>query len=51
MESFVGFLVGGIVGYMFGVLSGRRSIAREAQELVAQAIMEVKKHARPSQPS
>jgi hypothetical protein len=46
MENFIVFIIGVLFGFMFGVLSGRRSIVKEAQALVAQAIMEVRKHAR-----
>jgi hypothetical protein len=48
MESIIIFVIGLMFGFMCGVLYGKHSIVREAQELVAQAIMEVKKHARPS---
>jgi hypothetical protein len=46
MENLIVFIIGVLFGFMFGVLSGRRSIVKEAQALVAQAIMEVRKHAR-----
>jgi hypothetical protein len=46
MESALILLVGFLVGYIVGVLRGRRSIVTEAQALVSQAIMEVRKHAR-----
>ena len=42
MESTLVFGFGFLVGFMVGVVRGRRSIVREAQELVAQAIMEIK---------
>jgi hypothetical protein len=42
MESTLIFGVGLLVGFMVGVVRGRRSIVREAQELVAQVIMEIR---------
>ena len=42
MESTLVFGFGFLVGFMVGVVRGRRSIVREAQELVAQAIMEIR---------
>ncbi len=42
MESTLVFGFGFLVGFMVGIVRGRRSIVREAQELVAQAIMEIK---------
>jgi hypothetical protein len=42
MESTLIWAFGFLVGFMVGIVRGRRSIVREAQELVAQAIMEIK---------
>ena len=42
MESTLVFGFGFLVGFMVGIVRGRRSIVREAQELVAQAIMEIR---------
>lgn len=42
MESTLVFGVGFLFGFMIGVIRGRHSIVREAQELVAQAIMEIR---------
>ena len=42
MESTLIFGFGFLVGVMVGVVRGRRSIVREAQELVAQAMMEIR---------
>jgi hypothetical protein len=42
MESTLIFGFGFLVGFMVGVVRGRRSIVREAQELVAQVIMEIR---------
>lgn len=46
MENALTLLVGFLVGYIVGVLRGRHSIVKEAQELVSNAILEVRKHAR-----
>ena len=43
MEDTLIWGFGFLVGFIVGVLRGRRSIVREAQELVAEAIMEVRK--------
>ena len=42
MESTLIWASGFLFGFMVGVVRGRRSIVREAQELVAQAIMEIR---------
>ena len=42
MESALIWGFGFLVGFMVGVIRGRRSIVHEAQELVAQAIMEIR---------
>lgn len=46
MESALILVSGFFVGYLVGVLNGRRSIVTEAQELVAEALMEIYKHDR-----
>ena len=51
MENFIGWGFGFLVGYILGVLKGRRSIVQEAQELVANAIMEVRNYERSRKPS
>jgi len=51
MENFIVWGFGFLVGYIFGVLKGRRSIVQEAQELVANAIMEVRNYERSRKPS
>ena len=43
MEDTLIWGFGVLVGYIVGVIRGRRSIVREAQELVAEAIMETRK--------
>ena len=43
MEDFVIWAGGFLVGFLVGVIRGRRSIVQEAQELVAEAIMEIRK--------
>ena len=43
MEDFIVWMGGFFVGFFVGVIRGRRSIVREAQELVAEAIMEIRK--------
>jgi len=49
MEIALIFISGVAVGFMFGVLFGRLSVVKEAQALVATAILEVRKHERYSQ--
>ena len=43
MEDFIVWAGGFLVGFIVGVLRGRRSIVREAQALVAEAILEIRK--------
>lgn len=43
MEDFIVWMGGFLVGFLVGVIRGRRSIVSEAQELVAEAIMEIRK--------
>ena len=43
METALMFLAGAVVGYGCGVLVGRRSIVHEAQALVNETIMEIRK--------
>jgi len=43
MEGTLIWGFGFLVGFMFGVIRGRRSIVREAQALVAEAIMQIRK--------
>ena len=42
MEDFIIWISMFLVGYLLGVLKGRRSIVREAQALVAEAIMQIR---------
>jgi len=42
MEDTLIWGFGFLVGFMLGVLKGRRSIVREAQALVAEAIMKIR---------
>lgn len=42
MEDFITWICVFLVGYLLGVLKGRRSIVREAQALVAEAIMRIR---------
>jgi spore maturation protein SpmA len=42
MEDFIIWISVFLVGYLLGVLKGRRSIVREAQALVAEAIMQIR---------
>ena len=51
MEDFVIWVGGFLVGFIVGVLRGRRSIVREAQALVSETIMEVKNYERSRKPS
>jgi hypothetical protein len=51
MENLIVFIIGVLFGFMFGVISGRRSIVTEAQALVAQAIMEIRNYERQRQSS
>ena len=43
MEDTLIWGFGVLVGYIVGVIRGRRSIVREAQALVAEAILEIRK--------
>jgi hypothetical protein len=43
MEDFITWICVFLAGYLLGVLKGRRSIVREAQALVAEAILEIRK--------
>ena len=43
MEDTLIWGFGFLVGFIVGVIRGRRSIVSEAQELVAEAIMEIRK--------
>ena len=43
MENFIICMGGFLAGFIVGVIRGRRSIVSEAQELVAEAIMEIRK--------
>jgi hypothetical protein len=51
MEDFIVWGFGFLVGFVVGVLKGRRSIVQEAQILVANAIMEVRNYERSRKPS
>ena len=51
MEDTLIWGFGVLVGYIVGVLRGRRSIVREAQALVADVIMEVRNYERSRKPS
>ena len=42
MESTLIWASGFLVGFMLGIVRGRRSIVKEAQVLVAEAIMEIR---------
>lgn len=42
LGDFVLWIWGFVFGFGIGILKGRRSIAREAQELVAETIMKIK---------
>jgi hypothetical protein len=43
MEDFIVWMGGFFVGFFVGVIRGRRSIVREAQALVSEAILEIRK--------
>ena len=43
MEDTLIWGCGFLVGFLVGVIRGRRSIVREAQALVAEAILEIRK--------
>ena len=51
MEDTLIWGCGFFVGFFVGVIRGRRSIVRDAQMLVANAIMEVKNYERSRKPS
>ena len=51
MEDTLIWGFGFLVGFVVGVLKGRRSIVREAQALVNETIMEVKNYERSRKPS
>ena len=51
MEDTLIWGFGVLVGYIAGVIRGRRSIVQEAQTLVANAIMEIRNHERSRKPS
>ena len=51
MEDTLIWGFGVLVGYIVGVIKGRRSIVQEAQMLVANAIMEVRNYERSRKPS
>ena len=51
MEDTLIWGCGFFVGFLVGVLRGRRSIVREAQALVNETIMEVKNYERSRKPS
>ena len=42
MEDFIVWMGGFLVGFLVGVIRGRRSIVSEAQELVAETIMKIR---------
>ena len=44
MEDFIVWIGGFLVGFLVGVIRGRRSIVREAQALVGKAIMEIREY-------
>ena len=46
MESTLILFIGLFVGYILGVVYGRRSIVSEAQEIVCEAILKVKEYER-----
>ena len=43
MENFIVWMGGFLVGFLVGVIRGRRSIVREAQALVTETILEIRK--------
>ena len=43
MEDFIVWMGGFFVGFFVGVIRGRHSIVREAQALVSEAILEIRK--------
>ena len=51
MEDTLIWGFGFLVGFIVGVLRGRRSIVREAQALVNETIMEVRNYERSRKPS
>ncbi len=51
MEDTLIWGCGFFVGFLVGVLRGRRSIVREAQALVSETIMEVRNYERSRKPS
>ena len=44
MEDFIVWMGGFLVGFLVGVIRGRRSIVHEAQALVGKAIMEIREY-------
>ena len=43
MEDFIVWMGGFLVGFIVGVIRGRHSLVREAQALVSEAILEIRK--------
>ena len=51
MEDTLIWGFGVLVGYIVGVIRGRRSIVQEAQALVNETIMDIRNHERSRKPS